>query len=99
MLLCLNLVLGNPLGLPSFEWVSHDNHSSTIPLLKIRFPDGQDDDFAILKHFNVIPVGRNEDPLTVDTCIYDGYFANEKDVYVTLTGGCAFSKSFEVNLA
>jgi len=32
----------------------------------------------------------------VDTCIYDGYLAQEEDVYVTLTG-CAHTDTFNVN--
>ena len=75
-----------------------DDHSGALPLLKITFPDGKEDDFAVLKHFDIIPVGRNEDPATKDNCIYDGYLTNEKNVYVTLTGGCAYSDSFEVVL-
>ena len=83
----------NPVGLPSFEWVSN---GAALPLLKINFPDGKGSDFANLRHFEIIPAGRNEDPAKVDNCIYDGYLTNEKNVYVTLTGGCAHSKSFEV---
>ena len=67
-------------------------------MLKINFPDGKESDFANLKHFDIIPAGRNEDPSKVDSCIYDGYLTNEKNVYVTVTGGCAYSKSFEVKL-
>jgi len=93
-MLC-NLALGSPTDLPSFKWVS--DGSSALPLLKITFPDGNEDDFAVLKHFDIIPTGRNEDPATVNNCIYDGYLTNEKDVYVTLTGGCAYSETFDVS--
>jgi hypothetical protein len=91
---CLILALGSSADLPSFEWV--DDASSALPLLKITFPDGNEDDFAVLKHFDIIPTGRNEDPATVDNCIYDGYLTNENNVYVTLTGGCVCSKTFDV---
>ena len=80
--------------MPSFEWVSN---GASLPQLKINFPDGKGADFANLKHFKIAPAGRNEDPSMVDDCIYDGYLTKEKNVYITLTGGCAFSSSFEVN--
>ena len=90
----LSPALANPVGLPSFEWVSN---GAALPLLKINFPDGKSSDLANLKHFAIAPAGRNEDSAKVDNCIYDGYLTNEKNVYITLTGGCAHSKSFEVH--
>ena len=93
-MIVLFLCLAFGAGLPSFEWA--DDHSGALPLLKITFPDGKEDDFAVLKHFDIIPVGRNQDPAKKDNCIYDGYLTNEKEVYVTLTGGCAYSDSFDV---
>jgi hypothetical protein len=30
-------------------------------------------------------------------CILEGFLKGESDVFVTLTGGCPFSKSFEVS--
>jgi hypothetical protein len=34
-----------------------------------------------------------------DDCIYHGYLQQEPKVYVTMTGGCPFEDSFEVNVA
>jgi hypothetical protein len=33
----------------------------------------------------------------VDPCIFEGWLQNESNVYVTLTGGCPYEDSFEVN--
>ena len=73
-----------------------DTGSSELPALKINFNDGGEPDVAVLSRFDVAPAGRNEDPSMVDSCIYDGFLTNEDKVYVTLTGGCAGSSSFEV---
>jgi len=81
----------NPI--PSFSWQQGPPHQ--VPLLRIRFPDGDKDDFAILKTFNPIPLGANERAEDVDSCIYDGYLQNESNVYVTVTG-CANSDTFQV---
>ena len=85
-------------SLPAFSWV-HDSveDKQAVPLLRITFPDGAEDDFAVLRNFNLIPVGRNERAEQVDNCIYDGHLTNEENVYVTVTGGCAGSKTFEVS--
>lgn len=76
-------------GVPTFSWLQ-----SPQPVLKITYPNGQSD-IAILKNFNPIPVQSYEREEDVDTCIYDGYLANESDVYVTLTG-CAHTDTFNI---
>lgn len=80
--------------LPSFSWEKVSSRQA-IPLLRITFPDGSDD-YAVLKAFNPIPLGRDEREEDVDKCIFDGYLMNEKDVHVTLAG-CVNSDSFQVN--
>jgi hypothetical protein len=77
-------------GVPTFSWLQ-----SPEPVLKITYPNGQSD-IAILKSFNPIPVQSFERQEDVDTCIYDGYLANESDVYVTLTG-CAHTDTFNAS--
>jgi len=62
--------------------------------LKITYPNGLSD-IAVLKSFNPIPVQSYERLEDVDPCIYDGYLANEENVYVTLTG-CAHTDTFNV---
>jgi hypothetical protein len=76
-----------------------DDHpgNRASPLLRISFPDGVEDDFAVLRPYNPIPFGRNEPASSRSKCIYDGYLTNEENVYVTVTGGCAGSKSFRVS--
>ena len=81
--------------LPSFEWVG-DLSEEDVPLLKISFADGGDDDVAILMPFNPIPQGPTERADNIDNCIFHGFLENEKDVYVTVTG-CPESNNFEVN--
>jgi hypothetical protein len=68
-----------------------------VPILRIVFNDGRPDDSALLKQFNPIPKGSNEDEESIDRCIFEGFLKNEEKVYVTLTGGCPFENSFEVN--
>ena len=80
--------------LPSFSW-ENANSRQAIPLLRITFPDGSDD-YAVLKAFNPIPLGRDEREEDVDKCIFDGYLMNEKNVHVTLAG-CVNSDTFQVN--
>ena len=63
--------------------------------MKIAFPDGGEDDFAVLQNFNPIPVGPAERSEDVDNCIYHGNLLKEKDVYVTVTG-CPDANSFQV---
>ena len=81
-------------ALPIFTW--QNDPLATVPLLKISFPDGSKDDFAVLRTYNPVPLGPTERAEDVDSCIYDGYLQDEKDVYVTLTG-CANSHNFQVN--
>ena len=81
-------------GNPSFEWINPLS-SDKAPKLKISFPDGGEDDVAVLQRFNPIPTGpatRFED---VDNCIFHGYLLHEKDVYVTVTG-CPDSTTMQV---
>ncbi len=63
-----------------------------------RFPDGGDDDAALLKRVNPIPLGSDELESDVDGCIFIGNLRDESDVAVTITGGCPFESNFEVNL-
>ena len=84
-------------GLPTFKW--DETSVSTVgevPLLIVGFPDGGDDDSAILKSVNPIPIGSHEAAIDVDPCIYIGYLLNDPEVTVTLTGGCSLEDSFEV---
>ncbi len=75
---------------PQFTWL----RAQPQPLLKVTFPDGQED-VAVLKRFNPIPIGPNERAENVDQCIFDGYLSEEKDVYVTVTG-CPLTGNFDV---
>lgn len=77
---------------PQFTWL----RAQPQPLLKVTFQDGQED-IAVLKRYNPIPVGPNEREENVDQCIFDGYLSDEKDVYVTVTG-CPFTGNFDVQL-
>jgi hypothetical protein len=63
-----------------------------------RFPDGGDDDAALLKRVNPIPLGWDEKESDLDGCIFIGNLRDESDVAVTLTGGCPFERKFEVRL-
>jgi hypothetical protein len=92
------LSLGLPThdGHPSFEWMGQFSSSEAL-LLKITFPDSGEDDVAVLKRFNPIPVGPQERSEDIDNCIFHGYLLNEKDVYVTVTG-CPESKDLQVSL-
>jgi len=77
---------------PQFSWL----RVQPQPLLKVTFPDGQED-LAVLKRFNPIPAGPNEREEDIDQCIFDGYLSEEKEVYVTVTG-CPLSGNFDVQL-
>ena len=94
----LGLSFGLPThdGNPSFEWIGRQSPDE-VPNLKITFPDGGEDDVAILEHFNPIPVGPQERSEGVDNCIFHGYLRHEKDVYVTVTG-CPNSNNLQVLL-
>ncbi len=78
-------------GVPTFSWLQNPQ-----PVLKITYPNGLSD-IAVLKSYNPIPVQSYERLEDVDPCIYDGYLANEKAVYVTLTG-CARTDTFNVRI-
>ena len=67
--------------------------------MAIHFHDGRPDDIALLKLFNPIPKGANEDEESIDKCIFSGKLLLEKDVSVTLTGGCPFEDTFDVRLS
>jgi hypothetical protein len=83
-------------AVPIFSWQSEP--LAPVPHLKITFPDGSKDDFALLRPYNPVPLGPTERAEDVDACIYDGYLQDEKDVYVTLTG-CANSDNFQVGFS
>ena len=61
-----------------------------------RFSDGGDDDAALLKRVNPIPLGSSESESDLDGCIFIGNLRDESDVAVTITGGCPFENNFEV---
>ncbi len=84
-------------SLPTFQWLNEFAPFSTVPLLKISFPDGNEDDFAILKSYNPVPAGPNEREEDVDPCIFEGHLLNDPEAFVTLTG-CPFTMNFEVYL-
>ena len=63
--------------------------------MRIKFQDGGDDDFALLRKFNPIPIGPTERSESVDDCIYNGFLSKEEDVHVTVTG-CAMSDNYQV---
>ncbi len=84
-------------GVPTFEWVQDEVSPDGVPLLSINFHDGRKNDVAILKSFNPIPKGKNEREEDIDNCIFDGFLRDEEKVYVTLTGGCPFEDTFDVN--
>ncbi len=81
--------------MPSFAWERASSRQTSMPSMKITFPDGTED-YAVLQRYNPIPQGRDELEEDIDQCIFDGYLLNEKDVYVTMAG-CPNSDSFEVN--
>ena len=81
-------------SLPSFSW-QIDESPFGVPLLRIKFQDGGDDDFALLRKFNPIPIGPTERSESVDDCIYNGFLSKEEDVHVTVTG-CAMSDNYQV---
>jgi len=78
-------------GIPTFSWLQKPE-----PVLMVTYPNGLSD-IAVLRNYNPIPVQSTERQEDVDTCIYDGYLSNEKDVYVTLTG-CAHTNTFDVSM-
>ena len=93
----LGLALGlpQPQPTPTFTWFG-DSSSDQNPYLKITFPDGGEDDVAILMRFNPIPLAPHERSEDLDSCIFHGYLEKEKNVYVTVTG-CPFSDTFQVD--
>ena len=80
--------------LPSFTW-SSETTPFGVPLLRVAFPDEGQDDFAVLRSFNPVPLAAHERAEDLDSCIYEGYLLNEKDVHVTVTG-CALSDNLQV---
>ena len=80
------------IGVPSFKWVQ--NFVEPFERLIIRFPDNGTEDVALLKRTNPIPVTDYENG--VDTCIYQGYLRDEKNVFVSLNG-CPRSMTFDVS--
>ncbi len=70
---------------------------SGIPLLRIKFPDNAEDDFAVLKPFQFEseqPEQAQNDP---KSCIFSGNLLHDSSVLVTVAGGCPNDNSFEVN--
>jgi len=46
-------------NVPHFLWEDVASENG-VPLLRIRFPDGEPDDFAVLSRYNPIPKGLDE---------------------------------------
>ena len=84
----------NPEPTPAFTWVG-ESAFDQIPHLKITFPDGEEDDVAVLMRYNPIPLAPHERSEDLDSCIFHGYLEKEKNVYITVTG-CPFSNTFQV---
>jgi hypothetical protein len=82
---------------PSFTWSEDETSGDGIPFLIVNFPEGEID-AAILKRFNPIPMRPDESDQDIDNCIFEGFLEKESSVYVTVTGGCPFSNSFEVTV-
>ena len=87
------LVLSEASVVPSFSWHRSAKSADGIPNLLINFPDGSQDKVVLKKMFPDLVSSRD----TGDDCIYDGHLQHESGVYVTMTGGCPFEDSFEVN--
>ena len=82
------------INLPNFKWLRKLSPGG-VPLLRVHFPDGQPDDDVIFSQTDPIIATQVQETKN-DNCIYGGYFAHESTVFVTMTGGCAPSKTFEV---
>jgi len=78
---------------PVFLWedIASDNG---VPLLRIRFPDGEPDDFAVLRRYNPIPQGKLEREEEIDACIFDGFLQNEEGSSITVTG-CPYTDNLQ----
>ena len=87
------LALSEASEVPSFSWHRSAKSADGIPNLLINFPDGSQDEVVLKKMFPDLVSSRDNG----DDCIYDGYLQKESGVYVTMTGGCPFEDSFEVN--
>ena len=70
--------------LPSFSWDNDHLSDDGIPHLKVHFPDGGNDDTAILRR------------ATTNGCNFNGHLRDKSKAYVAMTGGCPFSNNFEV---
>ena len=81
---------------PTFSWQEEPEPPTSLPLLRIDYPDGIHHDFAVLKRFNPFPKTDRELEEDIDNCIFNGHLLYEKDVYVALTGGCPYDDHFEV---
>jgi hypothetical protein len=91
-------VLGLSLGLsinsvPGFVWEDKASENG-IPLLRVHFPGGEADDFAVLSRYNPIPQGLLEREEEIDGCIFEGFLLNEKDASVTVTG-CPYTGNMQ----
>ncbi len=83
-------------SLPSFVWLADRKSGAGVPVLAIKFPNGETD-HALLRSFNPIALQPGEDPDSVDNCIFNGSLENEKTATITITGGCPLKdKNFEV---
>ena len=82
--------------MPSFTWSFEEFSPQGVPILYIQFPDGGNEDKAILTSHSPIPLRQDETEFDLDFCIFKGHLKNEANVFVTLTGGCPFDDSFDV---
>lgn len=70
-------------GLPSFQWDEKEVSLSGVPLLKVFYPNGEND-VADLKK------------VSSEACIFNGHLRKESTSFVALSGGCPFSNTFEI---
>jgi hypothetical protein len=83
-------------SLPSFVWLADRKSDAGVPVLAVKFPNGETD-HALLTPFNPIPLQPGEDPDSVDNCIFNGNLEKETTATITITGGCPLKdKNFEV---
>ena len=83
--------------MPVFSWDPFQVSPDGIHLLNIDFRDGKKSDNILLTRYNPIPLGEFETEADVDQCIFNGHLKSDSEAYATLTGGCPFQDSFEVN--
>ena len=95
---------GQQQQLPSFEWDKeyHDKHKGLMEKLKIHFPDGGPDDYALLVHINPLEDVPEEDhpelkPEEILECNLSGYLQDDTAVVVTVSG-CPQENTFELKM-